>query len=69
VNVLNNMFWTQPDSRLVFIYHGLGIVTGVRWPTGTSSKILGVSNSGQLQRPFHGGSSDRGERVGGAAAV
>jgi hypothetical protein len=27
---VNNRFWTEPDSRLMFIYHGLGIVTGVR---------------------------------------
>ena len=48
MNVLNNRFWTQPDSRLVFIYHGLGIVTGVRWPTGpeqggTAVRFYGIN--------------------------
>ena len=31
---LDGREWTEQDSRLRFIYHGNGIVTGVRWPTG-----------------------------------
>jgi hypothetical protein len=30
---LDGRMWTKPDARIKFIYHGNGIVTGVRWPT------------------------------------
>lgn len=31
---LDEREWTDPDARLRFVYHGNGIVTGVRWPMG-----------------------------------
>ena len=31
---LDGLEYTLADSRIKFIYHGNGIVTGVRWPTG-----------------------------------
>jgi len=31
---LDNRFWTELNDRIRFTYHGNGIVTGVRWPTG-----------------------------------
>ena len=30
---LDGRSWTELDARIKFIYHGNGIVTGVRWPT------------------------------------